>query len=77
MSEGLKLPLRVVPGLIDRGGWVLVDADYNQLEITERRAELIVAALEADAEKEKLRTLKRACGQPDWQTILLGEGDEG
>ena len=52
MTDPLKLPLRVVPGLIDRGGWVLVDADYNQLEMTDHRAEVIVAALTADAEKE-------------------------
>ena len=49
--SSIKLPLRVVSaGFRDEDLWSIVDADDEPVEITPHRADLIVAALEADAE---------------------------
>lgn len=48
----LKLPLRVSRGY--RAGFRVWDADDQPVKITEHRAELIVAALETDAERDSL-----------------------
>lgn len=49
----LKLPLKVVPGRFNSRQWSVVDAAGSHIWITRHRAEVIVAALTADAEKEE------------------------
>jgi hypothetical protein len=52
MPSDLKLPLRAFPSA-RLGRLTILDADGFPFEITEHRAEVIVAALTADAEEEK------------------------
>ena len=49
---GLKLPLEVSYTLENTYRIIILNRDGNPIEITEHRAEIIVAALTADAEKE-------------------------
>lgn len=55
MTDGLKLPLKASPSvmLTEKHRWVVVDADDIPLQLTEHQAEVIVAALTADADTEK------------------------
>ena len=52
--SSLKLPLRahLLPAFTGAERWVILDADNCDVPINKHRAEIIVAALEADAEKE-------------------------
>ena len=52
--SSLKFPLRVLPGykFLTTMRWAVVDADNQPIELTKHQGEVIVAALEADAEKE-------------------------
>ena len=47
----LKLPLRLLPESLECDLWKIVDANSFPIHMTKHRAEVIVAALEADAEK--------------------------
>jgi len=49
MTEPLKLPLRVLPGGVNAEHIFIVDRDNHAIEMTDHRAEIIVAALTADA----------------------------
>ncbi len=51
-KPGLKLPLRAVPGRFESRQWSVVGADGRSIWLTKHHAEVIVAALEADAENQ-------------------------
>ena len=50
MSNDLKTPLRIKAIYPDLGWWEFKDADKQPIELTQHRAEVCKAALEADAE---------------------------
>ena len=74
---GLKRPLILEHDRDYADLWFIEDADGNQVEITEHRAEVIVAALEADAEREGAGdTLIAAAARHWYAEAVAREGED-
>ena len=52
MMSSLKLPLRIVANAINGFNFYIMDGCSQPIELTKHQGEVIVAALEADAEEE-------------------------
>jgi len=64
-KPGLKLPLRVTPEFPEGDFWTVVDRNGYSIRITKHRAEIIVAALTADA--------KPACHPGCVPVVMFGD----